>query len=412
MTAFAGEIAGGSQLQPLDICPPGELGVLAAALNDMLESLQESRQKILEYTDNLENMVLLRTRALRESEEKYRTMVENVPIVVYRLLGSGKMVFINHFIEDLMGVTASQAQAAEDFWRQKVWVEDRDRVWPLMDRCLLEGCEFNAEYRIQHATGKLIFVQGHALPILDEYGQVETVDGFLVNVTDRYRLQQQIIQTEELRTLSEVSARLAHEIRNPLVAAGGFARRLLHTMPEGDPNREKVQIIVQEVARLEKILEKTLGYLRPFELALERLSLSDLVAVVVEQNESLIRGFSVEPVLHLSTQIPALQLDRELFRSGLESLLRAVLEYCLPGGRLELRTYLEENAAHLEINANVVQLSEDDIQHFFYPFTTGMEPSKSLDLSLAKMIIHKHGGLVQLRQLDSHHLTLKVTLPL
>ena len=81
----------------------------------------------------------------------------------------------------------------------------------------------------------MLYVMDHAQPILDEEGNVESVDGFMLNVTDRHSLEQQVIQTEELRTLSEISERLAHEIRNPLVAAGGFARRMLNTLSDEDP---------------------------------------------------------------------------------------------------------------------------------------------------------------------------------
>lgn len=412
MVAFAREIAFEDKVKPLEISPAGELGDLCAAMDDMLVALNESREKIQNYTDNLELMVHLRTRALRESEEKYRTLVENVPLVVYRLLGNGRMIFINHFIEDLTGLTVKDVLQDNNFWKEKVFEEDRARIWPLMDRCLEEGKEFKAEYRIRHANGKLIFVQGHALPILDERGMVETVDGFLFNITDRHRLQQQIIQTEELRTLSEVSARLAHEIRNPLVAAGGFARRLLQSLSEDDPNREKVQIIVQEVARLEKILEKTLAYLKPFEVSLEKASLNDLVARVIDEQQDMFAQYSVKTELNLWPDLPFVFLDQMLFQKVLESLSKALIDYCHPGGLMEVATYPGEHAVHVEMTSKTTQISEDDIEHFFYPFTTRLDPFKTLDLPLAKMIIHKHQGLIQLKKKEGDQLSLNITLPL
>lgn len=412
MVSFAKEIALGDKVNPLEISPAGELGDLCVALDDMLLALNQSREKIQNYTDNLELMVHLRTRALRESEEKYRTLVENVPLVVYRLLGDGRIIFINHFIEELTGMTVRNVLQSNNFWKEKVYEEDRARIWPIMDRCLEEGREFKAEYRIRHANGKLIFVQGHALPILDEKGQVETVDGFLFNITDRHRLQQQIIQTEELRTLSEVSARLAHEIRNPLVAAGGFARRLLQSLSEDDPNREKVQIIVQEVARLEKILEKTLAYLKPFEVSVERASLNDLVARVMNEQQDLFAQYSVKTELSLSPELPPVFLDQILFQKVMESLIKALIDYCQPGGMMEIITYPGEHAVQVEMTIKTTQISEDDIEHFFYPFTTRLDPFKTLDLPLAKMIIHKHQGLIQLKKKEKDQLSLNITLPL
>ncbi len=411
MVAFARDIAQGQFVRSLKVTPSGELRVLANALEEMLVSLKLSQAKIQDYTDNLEKMVHLRTRALRESEEKYRTLVENVPLAVYRLLGNGKTIFINHFIEEIMGVSIRTVLDSPDFWKEKVWEEDRPRVWAAMDRCLQEGQEFKAEYRITHANGKLIYVLDHALPVFDEKGKVETVDGYLVNVTDRYCLQKQIIQTEELRTLSEVSARLAHEIRNPLVAAGGFARRLLHTLPEEDPHRAKVRIIVQEVARLEKILEKTLAYLKPFEIISERFSLNNLLMEILEEHKSYFEEHSIGFELALASDLRPISLDPVLFKTALENVLKALLNVCKPESSLQVRTGPGDNNVHLEMTLHGVQVSEDDVDHFFYPFTSQSERSKTLDLPMAKMIIHKHQGLIRLRRKDADKLILSITLP-
>jgi PAS domain S-box-containing protein len=411
MVTFAKDIATGSQVTPMGMRPSGELGGLADALDDMLVSLQHSKKQIRLYTDNLENMVQLRTRALRESEEKYRTLVENVPLVVYRLLGDGRTIFINQFIEELTGVPPQQAMSDAGFWKQKVWEEDRGRIWPLMDQCLRKGVEFQAEYRIMHSSGNFRFVLDHALPVFDEHGEVYTVDGFLLNVTDRHQLQQQIIQTEELRTLTEISARLGHEIRNPLVAAGGFARRILKGLPEGDPLREKAHIIVQEVARLERILQQTLAYLKPFEIAPQKTSLNKLVEELLSENSTWFAGRWVTPRLILAEDLAAISLDQDLFKKALSSILAAMLEHCHADHTLTIRTYPGERVAHLEVCLGGVQLSADDIEHFFYPFTSRSERSGAPDLPMAKMIVHKHQGLIDLRMRDSDQLALDISLP-
>ncbi len=411
MVTFARQISRGEAVTPLTTSPKGELLVLAKALEEMLISLQKSHFKIQEYTENLEEMVHSRTRALRESEEKFRTLVENVPLVVYRILGNGKTIFINHYVEEVLGVSFKDVLNNPNFWKEKVWEEDRPRVWPLMDRCLKEGDELKVEYRIKDASGKLIFVMDRALPIFDENGRVEIVDGFLMDVTERHCLQKQIIQTEELRTLNEISARLAHEIRNPLVAAGGFARRLLKGLVDGDPNKEKVQIIVQEVARLEKILEKTIAYLKPFEILPERHSINELVSQSLQELRELFDDNCVMFDARLARNLPTVLLDPVLFKSAIDNILKGMLYICQAGSKLEIRSYMGDRSVQLELLIRGACVSDDDVEHFFYPFTVQSERTKKLDLPLAKMIIHKHQGLVRLRRKDAGHLVLEITLP-
>ncbi|MEN6484639.1 MAG: cache domain-containing protein, partial [Syntrophobacteraceae bacterium] len=198
MVDFARSMTLGEDMHRFEGAPSGELAILAKALDDMLASLLDSQEKIRNYAENLEQMVHTRTRALLESEEKYRTLVENVPLVVYRLLGDGRTVFINQFVQDLMGLPHRQILGSADFWKERVFEDDRARIWPLMERCLREGFEFNGEYRIRHVSGRMLYVMDHAQPILDEEGRVDSVDGFMLNVTDRHALEQQLIQTEEL----------------------------------------------------------------------------------------------------------------------------------------------------------------------------------------------------------------------
>ena len=72
-----------------------------------------------------------------------------------------------------------------------------------------------------------------------------------------------LVRAERLSTIGEVSAKMAHEIRNPLVSIGGFARSLKNDMDETDRRWMKVKIIIEEVERLERFLEDTLNFVRP-----------------------------------------------------------------------------------------------------------------------------------------------------
>jgi nitrogen-specific signal transduction histidine kinase len=104
-------------------------------------------------------------------------------------------------------------------------------------------------------------------------------------------------------------------------------------------------------------------------------------------------------------------LDRVLFGQAIQSLLQALLSYCKPQTSLRIRSYLDGNVVHLEIAVRGVQVSEDDIEHFFYPFTTRVDSLKQLDLPIAKMIIHKHRGIIDLRRRGNDQLLLDISLP-
>ncbi len=179
---------------------------------------------------------------------------------------NGEILFINQTVEEIFGYSPEQILSHPDLWNQRIYEEDRAGVKELQEQSFREGKEFIAEYRVKHNHGHIVYVTDHAIPFRGPDGGIRSVDGIIMDVTGRVRFQEKLVRAGEIKTLREVSARLAHEIRNPLMSAGGFARRLLGSMSQADPNRTKVEIIVKEVGRLEAILRMILIYIQPLEL--------------------------------------------------------------------------------------------------------------------------------------------------
>ena len=109
---------------------------------------------VRDLTDYKVAMVRLeeRTNELMESETKYRTLVENIPIVVYRMDSTGRILFVNRFVDDMFGYTPDEILRSPEVWQQGVWVypEDRPTVEEFRQKSVTEGNEFITEYRVRH----------------------------------------------------------------------------------------------------------------------------------------------------------------------------------------------------------------------------------------------------------------------
>lgn len=357
-----------------------------------------------------EALLKQRTAELAESEEKYRTLVENVPLVVYRIRPTGEISFVNHFVEEMIGYSPAELLHTAGLWRTAIYDEDRKRVMELWRKALRDGLELTVEYRIVHKNNYLIYVVDHAIPLRAPDGRVTSVDGIIMDVTGRVKLQEQLIRSEGIKTISEVSARLAHEIRNPLVSAGGFARRLLSSMSPDDPNRDKVGIIVKEVGRLEGILRMVLNYIQPIDLELTPIDLNSLVEMSVRGIEMDIRERKVSIRTGLAPGLPAIPVDQLQMRQVLKSLLRNAVTQMPPGAVLSIETSLEDEMCRLSMTYPAPQLSPDDVQHFFYPFTT-TNVDRQADLPMSKIIVDKHGGSIDVEPGRPGELTIRMLLP-
>ena len=358
-----------------------------------------------------EALVRQRTADLVESEEKYRTLVENVPLVVYRVTPKGEILFVNQFVEELIGYSPVEILRFPSLWSEVLYDEDRQRVTELRQKSQEEGQEHIAEYRVLHKDGRIVYVVDHAIPFRAVDGLVSRVDGIIMDVTGRVKMQEQLIQSEGIKTIGEVSARLAHEIRNPLVSAGGFARRLLSSMNPSDPNREKVEIIVKEVGRLEVILRMILNYIQPLDLEMLPTEPNLLVETALRGVADEMAERNVTVRAELSPELPRISVDQAKMEQVLRTLLRNAFNQIPSGASLSIGTAFDQGMFQLVMRYPVRHMSRDDVEHFFYPFTTFKVDYQLVDLPMSKILVHKHGGIIEVKLGKSGELSIRILLP-
>lgn len=358
-----------------------------------------------------EMLVKERTAELIESEEKYRTLVENVPLIVYRMNAGGEIVFVNRFVEQILGYSPVEILSSPQLWERAIYKEDRSKVRELRRQTYRSGKELVAEYRLVHKDGRIYSIIDHAIPIHGARGEVSGLNGIIVDISWRVKMQEQLVKAEGVKTIEAISSRLAHEIRNPLTAAGGFARRILESMDPEDPNRAKAAIVVKEVGRLEVILKMILNYIQPLDLQIRTVNLHKLQETVVGtlQDEAGSRGIKIN--LNLRGQPPDVAVDPNLFSQALRAVLLFAVNQSQNGGFLYLDTSLGLGSVELLIRCKAEELSQEEIDHLFLPFAASGRDKGEIDLPMAKVIVNKHGGNLDAKFGLSQELLMRISLP-
>lgn len=407
----AKDIAVGKREIRLDSRPPDEIGVLADSLNIMLEALKKRRIEIENYARTLEIRVKERTRDLVASEEKYRTMVENVPLVVYRVLGDGTTEFVNSYLTESVGYTIEEAISNKRFWRDKIAGEDPDALRTIMKTCLEKKLDCRIEHPVRAKDGRLLHFITHAIPSIGEDGEVSWVDGFMLDITELKRLQEKAIQAEEIRTLGEISATMAHEIRNPLSAAGGFARRLSDALGENDPNKKMAKIIVEEVAKLERFVRVLLSSIEPFELTLSAVDLNGIINTCLNRLGPLSESRQITFIRNLEADLPKIQADQGRLGNALDDIFKHAVISTLNGETISISTASDDKIIILNMTHKVNHITDDDIEKFFFPHIERDAEESVHDLPLAKVIIHRHDGKIDITRLEDNILNIRIEFP-
>ena len=358
-----------------------------------------------------ERRVQERTADLVSSEEKYRTLVDNLPVGVYRILSDGTIEFVNPYLIDTLGFDPEDMLGNRFFWQEKVWGHDEAQSKETMDILKKDPLGFRRERVVMDKQGqKHVFID-HAIPCWNDTGDLRWFEGIMVDITELKNLQEKALRTEEIRLLGEISARFAHEMRNPLATVGGFARRLKDTLSENERQQMLAKIIMDEVARLEDILKSILSSIKPFTLTPVTVDLNEIIQSALKKEKGRLTEKKIQLETALSPSIPTIQGDEFLLKQALECILKNEIINMPEGEKLFLSTETETENAMITIRHNAKGLANEDLSQFFYPRFTGNAETTIHDLPLARIVIHRHNGKVDVFR-EGENVVLKIELPL
>ncbi len=224
-----------------------------------------------------------------------------------------------------------------------------------------------------------------------------------------------LMQTERLAVLGEIAASLAHEIRNPLVTIGGFARRLEKKLGPGDSGRKYAGIIASEVQRLEEFLEEVLLFGRDRQPRLEPVQLNEVIHAVTRLLSAKFTEESIAVDEDLSPSLPPVPADANQLHQVLINLLSNAMEAMPGGGRIFIRTALTEGPP-AEVTLTVTDsgggVEPEVLGNIFNPFFTTKSGGHGLGLALTQRIVTAHSGRLSVKNHPGRGLTLGVALPL
>jgi signal transduction histidine kinase len=222
----------------------------------------------------------------------------------------------------------------------------------------------------------------------------------------------QLATSERLAALGELAARAASEARNPLAAIGGFARRIQRELPEDDPHKDLVEVVVREADRLERILAEQVSFVRVSRPTLGMTDLNHLLGGALGELSEPVLKKRVKLLKRLGADLPPLLLDGEKIRLVVTNMLANALEQSPAGGRLRVETRRAQGYVVVEIGSDGPPLSGEMLERLFVPFAAARESTEGVGLALAQQVVQSHGGEIRVRSEGDWGLVFSFTLPI
>ena len=230
--------------------------------------------------------------------------------------------------------------------------------------------------------------------------------------------QDRLMQSEKLMALGEMAARIAHEIKNPLTAIGGFARRIVSPKPGGGapPVERYGRIILKEVERLERIINETLYFSRERVPAFRVTDLNAEIRDVLSMFREELEEASISSVVDLSQVLPSILADPDQIRQVVWNLVSNAIQAVGGSGILTVATHLSEppegTGVVLEVSDTGGGIPHDVVHNIFNPFFTTKAKGTGLGLPIVHAIVEKHGGTIHLDNREGVGVAFSIFLPL
>jgi two-component system NtrC family sensor kinase len=227
--------------------------------------------------------------------------------------------------------------------------------------------------------------------------------------------QDKLIQAEKLASLGRLTADIAHEIRNPLSALGGFGRRLLKNTTE-PKQKEYAEIIVSEAGRLEHVLSDILTFSREARFHFNKESVNEIIKKSVSLFRENCKDQSIDIQVQFKTDLPVL-IEMDQVEHAANNLISNSIDAMPNGGTLTVTT--QEEQAN-EITYVAVHISdtgegipEEKLPLVFEPFYTTKKigHGTGLGLSISRKIVEEHGGFIQAKNRSEMGLTVSMFFP-
>lgn len=239
--------------------------------------------------------------------------------------------------------------------------------------------------------------------------RVVTVD----DITERVKLEEQVLRQERLASLGMLAAGVAHEVNTPLTGISSYTQMLLEEMPDDDPRRDILRKIEEQSLRASKIANSLLNLSRPEDAAFEALDLNEAVREVMRLFEPQIRGRGIRLEADLAPDLPPVPGHRGKIQQVLLNLLLNARDAVAGDGRIAVATSSRGDRVTLEVLDDGAGIAEEDLPRVFDPFftTKGRGKGTGLGLSISYGIVREHDGEILVDSVPGERTRFRVELP-
>ena len=384
----------------------GPMTYIMVQLRDITERKVLERQ-LQEYSESLEVKVQERTREIEETKTYLENLLENANDVIYTLDLDQRFTYVNSKVE-------SWGYRKEDLiGRPYLSLMSKRHRGKRLRTTLDIGTKQAYEVEILNKTGEPRNALVSVSPLRDNSGQIVGVLGIARDITEKKRLEQQVLNAEKLASIGKLAAGVAHEINNPL---GGILNCLYNLRKKSvslDRATEYLASMEEGLRRVQKIVRQLLDFSQQHDPELTPTEVNAIIERVLTLTSYAFEGTRVRLHRELGHELPPLLADRHMLEQVLMNLILNAVQAIRGEGVVTVRSGHDGPWCTIEVEDTGSGIPPDVLPKIFDPFftTKGQGEGTGLGLSVSLGIVERHGGEIAVKSQVGHGTTFIVRLP-
>jgi len=335
-------------------------------------------------------------------------IVESLNVGVLAVDLEGRVESWNTQLEQMIGVPRREAVG-----RKLEEVLPLDLVAEVATRAGAEHVSSIYKFHLSNRIGRHIVVNVSIAPLVGKAGERIGRLILLDDITQRVRLEEQLVRTEKLTSLGLLAAGVAHEVNTPLAVISNYVQMLAKQLPGGDPRHKLIEKIVKQTFRASEIANNLLNFSRTGASEFAEVNLN----AVVEETLSLVshpfKTARVNVIKTLQGDLPPVLGSNNRLQQVFLNLFMNARDAMPNGGMLEVRTAANNGYVEIEVTDTGIGIPRENLHRIFDPFFTTKSSGRGtgLGLSVSYGIIKEHAGKIEVRSTPGKGTSFRLEFP-
>ena len=238
------------------------------------------------------------------------------------------------------------------------------------------------------------------------------IDG-MWKIIQRQKAERSLRESESLAAMGRAMAAVAHDMKTPLIAIGGFTRRAQKAIEANSPVQQQLEIVVRETRRMENMVKSMLDFSRPLKLECSSGDVGQLVAECLALVAPLAQEKKIKLCSRLDSDIPPdLCLDFMRMKQALINILNNAIQASKEGEEVNIECNVQGGILSINVIDYGCGVPHDKRQEIFSPFCTSKKEGTGLGLPIVKKIVDAHNGHVEIHDNPDRGITVRVEIPI